>query len=70
MTNAQITNCCTNHRLWNKKYYRKFLWGGSPISNRPSAQDIQQIITEFEKKYGGTMYSPYAERVAIVELNP
>lgn len=70
MTKAQIVSCCTNHRPWNKKYYADFLWGGRAIKNRPSSQDIISIISEFYKCFGSTMYAPYAERIAIVELNP
>ena len=66
MTSVQITNCAVDHRTLNAEFYRDFLWGKKVVKNRPSSQDI----AEFKRlNTGHTMYSPYALRVAIAELN-
>mgnify|MGYP001076934296 CR=1 FL=1 len=70
MSNLQISNAVTNYDKHNRQYYLDFLWGKKPIKNRPSAQDIISIMSAFHKSFGSTMYAPYAERIAIVELNP
>lgn len=70
MTTTQILSCCANHKYLNKKYYEKFLWGGEAVRNYPSPRDISQIISCFSDQSSGKMNAPYAQRVAIVELNP
>lgn len=70
MTSVQITNCAVDHRTLNAEFYRDFLWGKKVVKNRPSSQDILKIIAEFKRlNTGHAMYSPYALRVAIAELN-
>lgn len=70
MNPIQYSDAVNNFELHNKRYYQKFLWGGKPITKRPSPQDIRQIIADFANKYGTAIYAPFAERVAISILNP
>ena len=70
MNPIQRSNAVKNFKIHNKRYYQVFLWGGQPITNRPSPQDISQIITDFTNEYGTGMYANVAEHVAVSVLNP